>query len=197
MQQEKGSSLGASCYLPSFGCTGGSVGPHGCVPRVNGSHEWSGTELGEERGGRASLKHLGSQTRRVGGGRLGSNGDTAQGCLPWSHQNRDSAVSKISAVLISPEASLSLCCLQCHLSPCPQHHLSPWLQHHPSPACSVTCPPACSITGPSACSITGPPASWGKTSQAKASKTHLGTSTVANGGRTWGTGSLGGFRDSG
>lgn len=50
------------CYLPSFGCNGGSIGPHVCVPRGDGSRERVVTERGEERGGRAPLKHLGSQT---------------------------------------------------------------------------------------------------------------------------------------
>lgn len=49
-------------YLPSFGCNGGSIGPHVCVPRGDGSRERVVTERGEERGGRAPLKHLGSQT---------------------------------------------------------------------------------------------------------------------------------------
>lgn len=67
--RQEGWELGASCYLPSFG----SIGPHGCVPRGGGSRERIVTELGNERGGRASLKYLGSQTRRVGGGRLGAD----------------------------------------------------------------------------------------------------------------------------
>lgn len=75
--RQEGSELGASCYLPSFGCNGGSIGPHVCVPRGDGSRERIVTELGNERGGRASLKHLGSQTRRVGGGRFGADRDRA------------------------------------------------------------------------------------------------------------------------
>lgn len=94
-QQEKGSSLGASCYLPSFGCNGGSVGPQVCVPRGDGSRERIVTELGKERGGRASLKHLGSQTRGRGLEEGGLGVTTTQpvttGMLAKASQDQDSA----------------------------------------------------------------------------------------------------------
>lgn len=74
------------CYLPSFGCNGGSIGPHVCVPRGDGSRERIVTERGEERGGRASLKHLGSQTAALEEGRDGAQpgqGSALRGGSHW------------------------------------------------------------------------------------------------------------------
>lgn len=93
------------CYLPSFGCNGGSIGPHVCVPRGDGSRERIVTERGEERGGRASLKHLGSQTAALEEGRDGAQpgqGSALRGgqplvgehravpTSPWMERGRDS-----------------------------------------------------------------------------------------------------------
>lgn len=54
---------GTSCYLPSFACNSGPIGPHVHGTSRDGSRELIAAELGNEWGGRASLKHLGSQTR--------------------------------------------------------------------------------------------------------------------------------------